>query len=88
MKKDPIQQVEKIAKEIHSETERKARPLVRRYPLTFALITGFGAAMAFEGFQIGIREIALFREHPFVLMCVGLGILFTTGTLYKKLLSH
>jgi len=81
----PIEEVEKIVKDLNTVAGKHARPVLRRYPLIFALLVTFGVAAILDGLKFFFDDIKFFKEHPFVLILIGVAILILTGTLYKKL---
>lgn len=85
MEKDPIQQVESLVKEVHNTAGKYTQPVLRRYPLLFAFLIVFSAAAILDGFRLYTDEIPLFKEHPTVLIGVGVLALLLTGKLYKSL---
>ena len=85
MPKDPIQQAEKLVKEVHNTAGQYTRPVFRRYPLVFTFLIVFSAAAIMDGFKIFVDEIPLFHEHPTYLMIIGILTLLFTGKLYKTL---
>ncbi len=85
MEKDPIKKLEDIARDVHDLAGKHAQPVLSRYPLLFAFLLTFSVAALFHGFELWADGIALFSEHPTVLMLIGAVILGLTGTLYKSL---
>ena len=59
--------------------------ILKRFPILFSLLVTFGVATTFLGFEKIVSEIDFLNEHPFVMLILGISILATTGTLYKKL---
>jgi uncharacterized integral membrane protein len=72
-----------------TEVDTYIRPLrqsvLKRFPILFSLLTTFGVATTFLGFEKIVSTIPLLDEHPFVMLILGISILALTGTLYKKL---
>jgi hypothetical protein len=85
MKKDPIQEMEKVVREVHDTAGKYARPVFRRYPLLFAFLIVFSAAAILDGFRLFTDEIPLFKEHPIYLIIIGILALLFTGKLYESL---
>ena len=85
MKIDPIQEIEEIVKEVHDSAGKYTRPVLRRYPLVFAFLIVFSIAAILDGFKLFVDEIPLFKEHPIILMLIGVIALILTGKLYKSL---
>ena len=84
-KKDPIQQAEKVVRNINDTAGKYTQPVLRRYPFLFALLLTFGVSAILEGLRFFLDEIDFFKQNPLILILIGIGILLFTGTLYKKL---
>jgi hypothetical protein len=56
-----------------------------RFPLVTALFVTFGLVAVLYGFEKLIDRISFFVNYPYVLLVIGLVILWLTGTVYKKL---
>ena len=61
------------------------KSVAQRYPGLFSILTTFGAATTFLGFEQIMLTSTLLQQHPFLILLIGVGILALTGTLYKKL---
>ena len=85
MKKDPIQLIERMVKEVHDTAGKYTRPVLSRYTLLFAFLIIFSIAAILHGFEIFTDEIPLFREHPSILIFIGVLALLLTGKLYQSL---
>lgn len=83
--KDPIQEIERLIREMHDGAGSYTRPVLQRYPLLFAFLITFGVASVLHGFDLVTDEIEIFHEHPMYLVLIGVLVLLLTGTLYKKL---
>ncbi len=59
--------------------------VLTRFPILFSLLTTFGVAATFLGFEKIVSNIAFLDQNPFIMLILGIGILALTGTLYKKL---
>lgn len=72
-----------------SSTEKVIRPYqrtaFRRFPVLFTLLTTFGVASVFFGFERFIMEIEWLNDRPLLILGMGLLVLALTGTLYKRL---
>ena len=55
-----------------------------RFPLAFTMLGTFGLVATLYGFE-GIIDSTPLGDEPVTILCIGLLILFITGTLYKKL---
>lgn len=84
-KKDPIQQAEKIVRNLNDSSGKYTRPIFQRYPLLFAFLLTFSVSAILEGLRFFFEKISFFRENPSILILIGIVILIITGTLYKKL---
>ena len=85
MMHDPIEKTENLVKHAQTITGKYTRPTLKRYPLLFSFLVVFSAAAIIHGFETWAHKITLFEEHPIVLMLLGVGLLFLTGSLYKVL---
>ena len=56
-----------------------------RFPLVFTLLGAFGLVATFYGFEGIIDNIDFLSGNPWVILATGIGVLFATGSLYKKL---
>ena len=59
--------------------------VLNRYPILFSLLTTFGVATTFLGFEKIISQVTFLDQHPFIMLILGVVSLAATGTLYKKL---
>jgi len=87
-----IETVDGVEKTIESALEKTdkivepvRRSVLRRYPTLFLVTVTFGVASTFFAFERIISEIALLNDRPWLILCLGIGVLVGTGTLYKKL---
>lgn len=83
--RDPIQQAELLIREIHDALGARTRPVLRRYPLTFAFLFVFAVAAIIHGFELVVDHIIFFDAHPWVPLAGGIVLLFITGSLYRWL---
>ena len=79
------QLVEGVAKETDKVVEPYRRTAFSKFPLLFLLLTTFGLVATLYGFEKIIDNITLLKDHPLILLLVGLGVLALTGRIYKKL---
>ncbi|MFA7191928.1 MAG: hypothetical protein WC089_01335 [Candidatus Paceibacterota bacterium] len=82
---DPIQKAENIIKHINHKAGKYTQPVFDRYPLLFMFLLTFGVTAIIEGMRFFLEDVHFFKEHPLVLLSIGILILLFTGTLYKKL---
>lgn len=82
---DPIKMFDKVVRGAGDAAGKYTRPVLKRYPLLFALLLTFGFSAIITGFHLWAEEVPLFHEHPVALMLLGMVTLFLTGTLYKLL---
>jgi hypothetical protein len=85
MNTDPIQQAEKIIKGVHDSAGKYTQPVLKRYPLVFAFLVIFSVSAIMKGFGDLITQVAFFKQHPAILMVIGIVVLLLTGKLYKWL---
>ena len=82
---DPLKQMEELTREVHELVAKQSRSSFRRYPITYALVATFGVAAIIHGFEIFIDDISFLRNHPSLVLLIGVGLLVLSGTLYKRL---
>ncbi|MDB5245177.1 MAG: hypothetical protein JWN90_282 [Parcubacteria group bacterium] len=82
---DPFAGAERVLRSAHTSTERKFRPVYRRYPTLFLFLITFSVAALFHGLDLYMDEFPVFVAHPFVLVWLGVIGLFISGKLYKRL---
>jgi len=83
--RDPLEQVEKSANELHQTIRKSLHPAHKKYPLLFLFLITFSIAAVFHGFDLFVDEISFFRTYPLTLIALGVMGLFATGALYKRL---
>lgn len=82
---DPLEHAERIVHEANEATRKSVQPVLRKYPLLFALLITFSVAAVIHAIEILSDRVPLFESHPSILLLLGLlGLLFT-GALYRKL---
>jgi uncharacterized protein (DUF3084 family) len=57
----------------------------RRYPTLFSFIATAGVAMTFLGIEQLLLASSLLERYPIIILALGIGLLFITGSLYTKL---
>lgn len=81
--------VERTVKTIERETDKVVKPLQRtlfkRFPVTAVLLVAFGFSATTTAGQLLFMKVPYFIENPFVLLCIGLGVLVLLGKLHQKL---
>jgi hypothetical protein len=82
---DILKRVEELSNRVNGVMASMARPLFKRYPLTFMFFILVGAVAVSEGGKGIITDISFFDGHPWRMLLAGIVILIATGTLYKKL---
>lgn len=85
MAKDPIQHAEDLIRGVHDSAGKYTQPVLSRYPLLFAFLVIFSVSVIMKGFGDLIAQVGLFKQHPTILMAIGIVILLLTGKLYKWL---
>lgn len=84
-----INRIDETMAKATNEVDTYIQPLrtsvLTRFPIMFSLLTTFGVATTFLGFEKIVSNIAFLDQHPAVMLIVGVSILAITGTLYKKL---
>ena len=82
---DPIKIAEEVVRATDREAGRYAKPVLKRYPFLFSFLTIFSAAAIMYGFELWAGSVRTFREHPSILLILGIVGLIITGSLYKFL---
>jgi len=84
-----VDSVVKTVENVVSKTDRVIEPVrqsaFKRFPVLFTLLVAFGVAATSFGVERIIAETYWLNERPWLILCIGLGILVVTGKLYKKL---
>jgi hypothetical protein len=81
----PIKTLTEKEKAVAQKFSEKKQTVLDRFPLLFTLLGTFGLVATLYGFEGLIDRVDVLAEHPFILLCVGVGTLIGTGSLYKKL---
>jgi hypothetical protein len=82
---DLLRHIESLAEEINNRMALRSRSIVRRYPVTFALLALVGIVAVSEGIKGFLEQIPYLQNSPLTLLFSGLVILAIVGSLYKKL---
>ncbi len=77
--------VTKATTEVDTYISPLRKSVLSRFPIIFSLLTTFGVATTFLGFEKIVSNIDFLDRHPMFMLIVGISILAATGTLYKKL---
>ena len=77
--------ISKATTEVDTYVSPLRTSVLARFPIVFSLLTTFGVATTFLGFEKIVSNIAFLDQHPFLMLILGISILALTGTLYKKL---
>lgn len=85
IKKDPLQKIEEIVKNLNDEAGKYTEPVLHRYPLIFVFMIIFSVSAIMHGFNELITEVKFFEEHPVYLMALGILVLLLAGKLYRWL---
>ena len=56
-----------------------------KYPVLFALGATFGFVATLYGFEKLIDKVDFFTNNPWILLAVGVSVLYVTGTFFNKL---
>ncbi len=83
--KNAPQEIKQVEQKVVNELSKSRDSAYMRFPLLFTLLAAFGLVATFYGFEHIIDGIPLLADNPLILLSVGIGSLFLTGTLYKKL---
>lgn len=77
--------VTKATTEVDTYINPLRTSVLNRFPILFSLLTTFGVATTFLGFEKIVSTIPLLDQHHIIMLILGISILAATGTLYKKL---
>jgi len=79
----------KQQKSLIRREEEQARRIrdtyANKYPLVFALGATFGFVATLYGFEKLIDKVDFFSDNPWMLLGMGVAVLYVTGTFYNKL---
>ncbi len=88
MRFNPFSPLERVDTAIEY-TERTIEPLrqsvFKRFPTLFTLLVTFGIGATFFAIERILALTALFNDHPWYTLALGLLTLIVTGKLYVKL---
>ena len=79
------ERLQKAERELQATMEPIRRSVLERFPILFTLLTAFGVAAVFFGFERILSEIAFLNNRPWLILLLGIIVLSSTGTLYKML---
>jgi hypothetical protein len=82
---DVLKRIENLAEGINSQISKRGGSILKRYPITFAILALFGIDAVSVGVKGILEEINLFKDNPLLMLVFGLIILTVLGLLYKKL---
>jgi hypothetical protein len=74
-----------VTSKIISTLRKEKRSNFKRYPLFFTLLTAFGVVITYNGIHGLIEKVEWLNRNPIIPLIVGILILLSTGTIYKKL---
>ncbi len=77
--------VKTVERELQATVRPLRRSVLERFPILFTLLTTFGVAAVFFGFERILSEVTYLYERPWLILLLGIGILVSTGSLYKVL---
>lgn len=77
--------VNKTSDSLNSYIEPVRKSTFKRYPSLFTVLVAFGSIATFLGAEQLILKFDLLNDQPIIIFGIGIGILFFTGKLYKKL---
>ena len=82
---NPILEIEKVAQKADEKLIYYQQTAFHRYPVLFSFLAVFSTASILYGFELILGRVDFFKSYPFVLILIGVGVLFFTGMLYKVL---
>lgn len=75
----------KIDDKIIEKAVAQRESLAQRHPYIFAIVGAFGLVSTFYGFEKIIDQIPALTNNPWILLVMGLGLLYVTGLALRKL---
>lgn len=82
---DVLKRIENLAEGINTKMSARSGSILKRYPITFAILALFGIDAVSVGVKGILEEISIFKDNPLLMLIFGLVILTVLGLLYKKL---
>lgn len=82
---DLLEEVEKIAKNVNILADEKKKGVFKKYPITFSLLSLSGFALIMYGLEGTFNKIPILQNRPTTVLIMGVLILITTGTVFKRL---
>lgn len=82
---DPLKFIDSTVVEVNDALGRTSKPVLKRYPVLFGVLTSFGAMFVLYGFERMADSIPLLSNNPDAMFVIGVVLLLITGTLYKSL---
>jgi hypothetical protein len=74
-----------VKRKITTRLRKEKQNSIKRFPLFFTLFTAFGVVITFNGIHGLIENVDWLNHNPVISLIVGILILLSTGTIYKKL---
>lgn len=81
---DPLEHLERSARDMDTYMSRHHRTVFGRYPLLFSLLGSFGVAAIIYGFEQTLDDVPFLHDHPLLPLLIGVAVLIITGSLYKR----
>lgn len=75
----------KVDDKIIEKVTAQRESLAQRHPHMFALVGAFGLVSTFYGFEKIIDQIPVLTNNPWILLVMGLTLLYVTGLALRKL---
>ena len=82
---DLLLHIERLAEELNRQMSTRSQFIVRRYPLTFAIVALAGVVAVSEGVKGLLGKVLVLQENPLYMLLIGLFVLLALGSVYKKL---
>lgn len=80
-----LESINKVTEGVNKHVANARQSTFKRFPRLFLMLSTFGFVLLLHGFEQTVSQIDLFQEQPFLILLIGIGLLFFTGTLYKKM---
>jgi hypothetical protein len=84
-----IDEAERLVHKTTVEIEQTIAPvregIIKRFPTVFLLAVTFGITGTMTGMEQLLIQHDILQKHPAAILALGVGVLFITGRLHKKL---
>ncbi len=82
---DILLQLERATAELNRLMSERSQSVLKRYPISFALLALLGVVMVSEGTKGILSTLGILAIRPWYLLGLGVILLAILGSVYKKL---